>query len=272
MMEMIFSRIRPSLAFLRPNWTKNQIGSIRGYAKRRGRLTSKQLREIRASRKPYIPTKVYLRKLTVEGVNPIYGTYSSIVLEMLRKLGYPHAAATQTAVSGTGNDAVDAAVELTDSKTGFGVSDKVVSSVLESLVERDLNSKQGSNMISDIQQQEESVKRVLSSRRAPIKSAKSELKQQMVALFGAHSLDTASPEVLASAAQIDILALAEHCKINHKDKHAWRQLLMAVHRRNKNLKYLRKTNLARYTLFLRQLGLSDDNIIQPFYLLKQYLA
>jgi len=61
-------------------------------------------------------------------------------------------------------------------------------------------------------------------------------------------------------AQVAILTeriknLTEHMKINHKDQHSKRGLLLMVNRRKKLLAYIKKRNPADYEALIKKLGL-----------------
>ncbi len=49
--------------------------------------------------------------------------------------------------------------------------------------------------------------------------------------------------------------LTEHMKLNHKDQHSRRGLLMMVNRRKKLLAYIKKRNQSEYEELIKKLGL-----------------
>lgn len=49
--------------------------------------------------------------------------------------------------------------------------------------------------------------------------------------------------------------LTEHMKLNHKDQHSRRGLLMMVNRRKKLLAYIKKRNPEEYEALIKKLGL-----------------
>lgn len=49
--------------------------------------------------------------------------------------------------------------------------------------------------------------------------------------------------------------LTEHMKLNHKDQHSKRGLLLMVNRRKKLLAYIKKNNVAEYEDLIKKLGL-----------------
>lgn len=52
-----------------------------------------------------------------------------------------------------------------------------------------------------------------------------------------------------------ILNLTEHMKVNHKDQHSKRGLLLMVNRRKKLQMYLKRTDPAKYEDLIKKLGL-----------------
>lgn len=64
----------------------------------------------------------------------------------------------------------------------------------------------------------------------------------------------------SAAAQVALLTerirnLTEHMKVNHKDKHSRRGLLLMVNRRKKLLAYIKKNSVAEYEDLIKKLGL-----------------
>lgn len=74
--------------------------------------------------------------------------------------------------------------------------------------------------------------------------------------------DTGSSEVQAAILTIKIRKLAKHVEENKKDKHNKRNLRLLCHRRQKLLRYLRKSDKggARYRNVMAAIGLDDDAI------------
>jgi small subunit ribosomal protein S15 len=80
-------------------------------------------------------------------------------------------------------------------------------------------------------------------------------KTQLVTEFGVHEHDTGSPEVQVALLTERITQLTEHLKTNIKDHSSRRGLLRMVGRRNNLLKYLQKTDFARYQKIIQRLEL-----------------
>jgi small subunit ribosomal protein S15 len=67
--------------------------------------------------------------------------------------------------------------------------------------------------------------------------------------------DTGSPEVQVAMLSKRIADLTEHLKMHKHDHHTRRGLLGMVGRRRRLLKYLEKTDIARYRSLIERLGL-----------------
>ena len=70
-----------------------------------------------------------------------------------------------------------------------------------------------------------------------------------------HEGDTGSPEVQIALLTSRINHLNEHLKINKKDHHSRRGLLLMVGKRRGLLDYLKKTDIESYRALIAQLGL-----------------
>lgn len=82
-----------------------------------------------------------------------------------------------------------------------------------------------------------------------------ELKQQIIADAKIHDTDTGSPEVQIAILTNRINHLNEHLKLNKKDFHSRRGLLMMVGKRRGLLSYLQKKDIERYRAIVAKLGL-----------------
>ena len=82
-----------------------------------------------------------------------------------------------------------------------------------------------------------------------------ELKSQLIAQYGRHEGDTGCPEVQVALLTERINHLNEHLKLNKKDHHSRRGLLLMVGQRRGLLEYLRKTDIERYRALIAKLGL-----------------
>ncbi len=67
--------------------------------------------------------------------------------------------------------------------------------------------------------------------------------------------DTGSPEVQIALLTKKITELTEHLKINQKDFHGKRGLLMMVGKRKRLLAYLKNKDVERYRTLIQKLGL-----------------
>ena len=82
-----------------------------------------------------------------------------------------------------------------------------------------------------------------------------EKKQQIIADYKTHDTDTGSPEVQIAILTDRINHLNEHLKVNKKDFHSRRGLLMMVGKRRGLLTYLQKKDIERYRAIVSKLGL-----------------
>ena len=80
-------------------------------------------------------------------------------------------------------------------------------------------------------------------------------KSEIIATYAQHEGDTGSPEVQIALLTERINHLNEHLKLNKKDHHSRRGLLLMVGRRRGLLEYLKKTDIERYRALVAQLGL-----------------
>jgi small subunit ribosomal protein S15 len=83
----------------------------------------------------------------------------------------------------------------------------------------------------------------------------SERKQELVEKFGDSRADTGKTEVQIALMTERINDLTGHLRVNRKDHHSRRGLLMLVGRRRRLLNYLQRTDLERYRALVRELGL-----------------
>lgn len=82
-----------------------------------------------------------------------------------------------------------------------------------------------------------------------------ELKQQIIESNRVHETDTGSPEVQIAILTNRINHLNEHLKVNKKDFHSRRGLLMMVGKRRGLLNYLKGQDIERYRALVAKLGL-----------------
>ena len=81
------------------------------------------------------------------------------------------------------------------------------------------------------------------------------LKAEIMAKFARKEGDTGSPEVQIALLTYRINHLNEHLKINKKDHHSRRGLLIMVGRRRGLLNYLQKRDINRYRAVIAELNL-----------------
>ncbi len=82
-----------------------------------------------------------------------------------------------------------------------------------------------------------------------------EKKAEIIKAYGRSEGDTGSPEVQIAILTERIRELTEHLKINKKDHHSRRGLLMMVGQRRNLLAYLKKKDLEAYRTLIDNLGL-----------------
>ncbi len=80
-------------------------------------------------------------------------------------------------------------------------------------------------------------------------------KQEIMAEYGRHEGDTGSPEVQIALLTARITHLNEHLKLNKKDHHSRRGLLLMVGQRRGLLDYLKSTDIEGYRSLIAKLGL-----------------
>ncbi len=82
-----------------------------------------------------------------------------------------------------------------------------------------------------------------------------ELKQEIIKKYARSEGDTGSPEVQVALLTERINHLNEHLKLNKKDHHSRRGLLLMVGQRRGLLDYLMRTDIERYRTLIGQLNL-----------------
>ena len=80
-------------------------------------------------------------------------------------------------------------------------------------------------------------------------------KSSSIAEYGRHEGDTGSPEVQIALLTARINHLNEHLKLNKKDHHSRRGLLLMVGQRRGLLDYLKNTDTESYRALIAKLGL-----------------
>lgn len=82
-----------------------------------------------------------------------------------------------------------------------------------------------------------------------------EIKEQIVQEYQTHEGDTGSPEVQIAILTARINELNEHLQTHKKDFHSRRGLLKMVGQRRGLLNYLKKSDVDRYRILIKRLGL-----------------
>ena len=80
-------------------------------------------------------------------------------------------------------------------------------------------------------------------------------KSSIIAEYGRHEGDTGSPEVQVALLTARINHLNEHLKLNKKDHHSRRGLLLMVGQRRGLLDYLKEKDIESYRALIEKLGL-----------------
>ena len=82
-----------------------------------------------------------------------------------------------------------------------------------------------------------------------------EEKKKIIDKFKVHENDTGSSEVQIAILTKKINRLNEHLKVNKKDNHSRRGLVIMVGKRKKLLEYLKNNDINRYKKVIKELGL-----------------
>jgi small subunit ribosomal protein S15 len=80
-------------------------------------------------------------------------------------------------------------------------------------------------------------------------------KQNIIEKFKIHESDTGSAAVQIALITTRINILNEHLKINNKDHHSRRGLVMLVGKRKRLIDYIKKNDLSSYKKLIKELGL-----------------
>ena len=79
--------------------------------------------------------------------------------------------------------------------------------------------------------------------------------QEIVTQFGKDKNDTGSSQVQVALLTARIRSLTDHVKINKKDNHSRRGLVLLVSQRKKLLKYMRRINPDSYLTVTKELSI-----------------
>ena len=80
-------------------------------------------------------------------------------------------------------------------------------------------------------------------------------KAAIAAQFGQHETDTGSPEVQIAQLTQRISRLTDHLREHRHDYHTRRALTKLVGQRRRQLRYLNREDVNRYTALINELGL-----------------
>ena len=80
-------------------------------------------------------------------------------------------------------------------------------------------------------------------------------KKKVIEKFKTHENDTGSTEVQVAILTKKINRLNEHLKLNKKDHHSRRSLIIMVGKRKRLLGYLKSNDIGRYKKIIKELGL-----------------
>ncbi len=80
-------------------------------------------------------------------------------------------------------------------------------------------------------------------------------KKKVIKKFETHENDTGSTEVQVAILTQKINRLNEHLKLNKKDHHSRRGLIIMVGKRKRLLGYLKNNDIGRYKKIIKELGL-----------------
>ena len=82
-----------------------------------------------------------------------------------------------------------------------------------------------------------------------------ERKREVIDHFRTHETDSGSAEVQIALLTERIKYLTEHFKVHKRDHHSRRGLLRMVGQRRRLLDYLKTSNVERYRMVVKELGL-----------------
>jgi small subunit ribosomal protein S15 len=82
-----------------------------------------------------------------------------------------------------------------------------------------------------------------------------DIKKEIISTHQRDAKDTGSAEVQIAVLTAQIVRLTDHLKENHKDHHSRLGLLKMVGKRKRLLKYLRRTDFAKFTQLVADLGI-----------------
>ncbi|KAJ3270852.1 hypothetical protein HK104_004848 [Borealophlyctis nickersoniae] len=104
------------------------------------------------------------------------------------------------------------------------------------------------------------VRRIISLENAGLKELGKFNKRRLRELFGRTIQDTGSPEVQAALFTLRIQSLMHHRTVTKQKGEAKRALEVYTSKRSKILKYLRRTDLAKFVETCHAIGVDPDDI------------
>lgn len=83
------------------------------------------------------------------------------------------------------------------------------------------------------------------------------LKSEVIEKYQHNAGDTGSTEVQIAIMQARITQITDHLRTHKKDNHGRRGLLILVGKRRRLEGYLRRTDIARYRILMKELGIRE---------------
>lgn len=90
------------------------------------------------------------------------------------------------------------------------------------------------------------------------RSIDKETVQALIAEYGKGEGDSGSAEVQVAIMTHRIKNLTEHLKVNKKDNHTRRGLMMLIGKRRRLLKYIKNRDIEEYRALIKKLGIRDN--------------
>ncbi|MDO4182380.1 MAG: 30S ribosomal protein S15 [Coriobacteriia bacterium] len=81
---------------------------------------------------------------------------------------------------------------------------------------------------------------------------------ELIKEFGKSETDSGSAEVQVAILSERIRNLTEHLKVNKKDNHSRRGLMMLIGKRRGLLKYIKDRDIEEYRALIKKLGIRDN--------------
>ena len=81
---------------------------------------------------------------------------------------------------------------------------------------------------------------------------------ELIKEYGKNEHDSGSAEVQVAILSERIRNLTEHLKVNKKDNHSRRGLMMLIGKRRGLLKYIKERDINEYRALIKKLGIRDN--------------